>query len=68
MLEGKDDDGFNAHTNTYENLSAPGVIDPTKVIRLALQNAATVSGLMLTTEADGCGKARKEESTNDAVR
>jgi chaperonin GroEL len=51
VLEGKDDYGFNAQTNTYENLLAAGVIDPTKVVRFAIQNAASVSGLMLTTEA-----------------
>ncbi len=51
VLEGKDDFGFNAQTETYENLLAAGVIDPTKVVRFAIQNAASVSGLMLTTEA-----------------
>jgi chaperonin GroEL len=51
VLEGKSDFGFNAETDTYENLLASGVIDPTKVVRFALQNAASVSGLMLTTEA-----------------
>ena len=43
--------GFNARTETYEDLVAAGVIDPTKVVRSALQNAASVAGLMLTTEA-----------------
>jgi len=51
VLEGKDAFGFNAETNIYEDLIAAGVIDPTKVVRLALQNAASVAGLMLTTEA-----------------
>ena len=51
VLEGKDDFGFNAETEKYENLVAAGVIDPTKVVRLALQNAASVAGLMITTEA-----------------
>jgi chaperonin GroEL len=51
VLEGKDDFGFNALTEKYENLLSAGVIDPTKVVRFALQNAASVSGLMLTTEA-----------------
>jgi chaperonin GroEL len=50
-LEGKGDYGFNAETEKYENLMASGVIDPTKVVRFALQNAASVSGLMITTEA-----------------
>ena len=43
--------GFNAATDTYENLVAAGVIDPTKVVRVALQNAASVAGLLITTEA-----------------
>jgi chaperonin GroEL len=43
--------GYNADTNTYEDLMAAGVIDPTKVTRFALQNAGSVAGLMLTTEA-----------------
>ena len=51
VLEGKGDFGFNAETEKYENLMAAGVIDPTKVVRFALQNAASVSGLMITTEA-----------------
>jgi len=51
VLEGKDDFGFNAETEKYENLMASGVIDPTKVVRFALQNAASVAGLMITTEA-----------------
>jgi chaperonin GroEL len=51
ILEGKDDYGFNALTDSFENLLAAGVIDPTKVVRFAIQNAASVSGLMLTTEA-----------------
>jgi len=51
VREGKDDFGFNADTEQYENLIAAGVIDPTKVVRSALQNAASVAGLMLTTEA-----------------
>jgi chaperonin GroEL len=51
VMDGKDDYGFNAESEKYENLVAAGVIDPTKVVRLALQNAASVAGLMLTTEA-----------------
>ena len=43
--------GYNAETNTYEDLISAGVIDPTKVVRFALQNAGSVAGLMLTTEA-----------------
>jgi chaperonin GroEL len=51
VLEGTGDYGFNAQTEVYENLIEAGVIDPTKVVRFAVQNAASVSGLMLTTEA-----------------
>ena len=43
--------GFNAQTERYEDLVAAGVIDPTKVVRSALQNAASVAALLLTTEA-----------------
>ncbi len=46
----KDDFGFNARTETYENLIETGVIDPTKVSRTALENAASIAGLLLTTE------------------
>ena len=45
------DTGFNAQRETYEDLVAAGVIDPAKVVRLALQNAASVASLLLTTEA-----------------
>ena len=52
LLEGKDENmGFNAQTEVYENLVAAGVIDPTKVVRTALQDAASVAGLLITTEA-----------------
>ncbi len=45
------DDGFNAQSETYENLVKAGVIDPTKVVRTALQNAGSIASLLLTTEA-----------------
>ena len=51
VKEGKGNFGFNARTEVYEDLVKAGVIDPTKVTRTALQNAASVAGLMLTTEA-----------------
>ncbi|QXQ07895.1 chaperonin GroEL [Sphingosinicellaceae bacterium] len=52
LLEGNDDKiGFNAQTDVYENLVVSGVIDPTKVVRTALQDAASVAGLLITTEA-----------------
>jgi chaperonin GroEL len=51
VVEGKDNFGFNAQTGEYGDLVEMGVIDPTKVARFALQNAASVAGLMLTTDA-----------------
>ncbi len=62
VLEGKDDYGFNAQTEVYENLLESGVIDPTKVVRFAIQNAASVSGLMLTTEAMIAEKPEKKKA------
>ncbi len=50
VKEGKEDYGFNARTETYENLYESGVIDPTKVTRIALENAASIAGMLLTTE------------------
>jgi chaperonin GroEL len=46
-----EEEGFNAQTERYENLVHAGVIDPTKVVRSALQNAASIASLLLTTEA-----------------
>ncbi len=60
VKEGKDDFGFNAATENYENLIKAGVIDPTKVTRTALENAASVSSLLLTTEAVVFEKKEKE--------
>ncbi len=51
VKEGKDDYGYNAFSEQYENLVKSGVIDPTKVTRTALENAASVASLLLTTEA-----------------
>ena len=62
ILQGKDDFGFNAATEEYENLLAAGVLDPTKVVRFALQNAASVAGLMLTTEAMIAEKPEKKKA------
>ena len=50
ISDGKDDFGYNAHTEKYENLFEAGVIDPTKVARIALENAASIAGMLLTTE------------------
>ena len=51
VRESKGQEGFNAQTETYENLVKAGVIDPTKVVRAALQNAGSIASLLLTTEA-----------------
>jgi chaperonin GroEL len=59
---GKDDFGFNAKTEKYENLLATGIIDPTKVGRLALENAASVAMMMLTTECVIATRREKEKS------
>ena len=58
VKEGQDDYGFNARTEEYENLFAAGVIDPTKVARVALENAASIAGMLLTTD---CVLADKKE-------
>jgi chaperonin GroEL len=50
VREGKDDFGYNARTEVFENMYAAGVIDPTKVSRVALENAASIAGMLLTTE------------------
>jgi chaperonin GroEL len=50
VKEGKDDFGYNARTDVYENMLAAGVIDPTKVSRVALENAASIASMLLTTE------------------
>jgi chaperonin GroEL len=63
VREGKGDYGFNARTEQYENLIAAGVIDPTKVTRIALENAASIAGMLLTTE---CVVADKPEPKSAA--
>jgi chaperonin GroEL len=50
VREGKDDFGYNARTEQFENLLSSGVIDPTKVVRVALENASSIAGMLLTTE------------------
>jgi chaperonin GroEL len=62
VKKGKVDWGFNAQTEKEENLFQSGVIDPTKVARVALENAASVSGLLLTTEATIVEKPEKEKA------
>ena len=58
VKDGKDDFGYNARTDVYEPLMAAGVIDPAKVTRVALENAASIAGMFLTTE---CVIADKKE-------
>jgi chaperonin GroEL len=62
VREGKGDYGFNARTEVYENLYKAGVIDPTKVTRIALENAASIAGMLLTTECVVADKPKKEEA------
>jgi chaperonin GroEL len=61
IKESKGDYGFNARTEVYENLFKAGVIDPTKVARVALENAASIAGMLLTTECVVADKPKKEE-------
>ncbi len=60
IKEGKADFGFNARTEVYENLFKAGVIDPTKVSRVALENAASIAGMLLTTECVIADKPKEE--------
>jgi len=62
VRKAKGSNGYNAATDTYEDLLAAGVIDPAKVVRTALQNAASVAGLMLTTEALIAEKPKAESA------
>jgi len=61
VREGKADFGFNARTEKYENLLKAGVIDPVKVTRVALENAASIAGLLITTECTIVDKPEKKE-------
>jgi chaperonin GroEL len=58
----KGDFGFNAQTEKFEPLMEAGIVDPTKVVRIALQNASSVAGLMLTTEAMVAEKPEKKKA------
>jgi chaperonin GroEL len=60
----KGNEGYNVATNEYEDLVKAGVVDPTKVTRAALQNAASIAGLLLTTE---CLVTEAPEKDKDAV-
>ena len=63
VVENKDDYGYDAETGEFGNLLAGGVIDPTKVVRFAVQNAASVAGLMITTEAMITEKPEKKKGS-----
>ena len=64
IKEGTGDYGFNARTEIYENLFKAGVIDPTKVSRVALEHAASIAGMLLTTECVVADKPKKEEAAH----
>ncbi|MBP6455536.1 MAG: chaperonin GroEL, partial [Chitinophagaceae bacterium] len=66
VKEGKDDFGFNARTEKYGNLFKMGVIDPTKVSRVALENASSIAGMLLTTECVIADKPEPKEAHNHA--
>jgi chaperonin GroEL len=66
VRDGKGSFGYNARSNTFGDLIADGVVDPTKVVRCALQNAASVSGLLLTTEALIADKPKDEAASAGA--
>ncbi|MFN8289738.1 MAG: chaperonin GroEL [Chitinophagaceae bacterium] len=61
VKENKNDFGFNARTEEYEAMFKAGIIDPTKVTRVALENAASIAGMLLTTECVVADKPKKEE-------
>ncbi|MFH1076452.1 MAG: chaperonin GroEL [Pseudomonadota bacterium] len=61
VMEGKDAYGFNADTVQYEDMMAAGIIDPTKVTRFALQNAASIAGLLLTTDVVIAEKPKEDK-------
>ena len=63
VLEAKGSFGFNAETGAYEDLMKAGIVDPTKVARFALQNAASLAGLLMTTEAMVAEKPQKQKSS-----
>jgi chaperonin GroEL len=67
VMEGEGGFGFNAETGTYEDLMKAGIVDPTKVTRFALQNAASLASLLMTTEAMVAEKPKKENSSASAL-
>ena len=67
VMEGEGNFGFNAETGRYEDLMKSGIVDPTKVARFALQNAASVAGLLMTTEAMVAEKPKKKRPAMPAM-
>jgi chaperonin GroEL len=67
VREGKGDFGYNAQINKFENLYKSGVIDPAKVVRIALENAASIAGMFLTTEAVVVEEKEDEQPMNPAA-
>ena len=67
VMEGEGSFGFNAETGIYEDLMKAGIVDPTKVTRFALQNAASLAGLLMTTEAMVAEKPKKEKFSAPAM-
>jgi chaperonin GroEL len=65
VRDGEGDFGYNARTGEYQNLKASGVIDPKKVSRVALENAASIASMLLTTEVVIVDKPEKKEATQD---
>jgi chaperonin GroEL len=68
VKEGKDDFGFNAGTMAYENLIKTGVVDPTKVVRTALENAVSAASVLLTTEALVADIPEKKDAHNHGMQ
>jgi len=67
VMEGEGSFGFNAETGMYEDLMKTGIVDPTKVTRFALQNAASLVGLLMATEAMVAEKPKKGKSSAPAM-
>jgi len=67
VMEGERSFGFNAETGTYEDPMKAGIVDPTKVTRFALQNAASLAGLLMTSEAMVAEKPEKGKSSGTAM-
>ena len=61
VADGKGNYGFNAQTEEYGDLVKMGILDPTKVVRTALQNAASIAGLLITTEATVAERPKKDD-------